>query len=112
MSALDELINSDDELHFCVFMPAITCKTGESSRCKECENNPATYISDPELLKKFQETPWATFCMSCGEFGNPNNHPGHLIAVGYEEYREKVPAMIMDRLKRRNQDGPTENPFP
>jgi len=90
----------EDEAYMCPYINAIVCKFGECSRCKECENNPETYILNAEILKQFEEKPWGAFCMTCGEFCSIHNHPGHIIAVGYEQYREKIPEMIMDRMLR------------
>lgn len=97
---------SDDEeqVYMCVYIQAILCATGECSRCKTCENNPETYIKDEKLLKEFKDHPWAPYCLTCGEFDAIVNHPGHVIATGFEEYRQKIPDMIMNRILRRNDE--------
>lgn len=93
--------DEEEQIYMCPYIMAIPCKTGECYRCKDCENNPEFYVKDPELLKQFAEHPWAPYCMTCGEFDSLQNHPGHIVAVGFEQFREKLPAMIMDRLLRK-----------
>lgn len=97
MSALDDLINDDTGIP-CPYTLAYLCKWGPSYRCKGCDKNPETFIDDPKLLEEFKDHPWAPYCLTCGEFDAAVNHPGHLIAVGFEDYKEKVPQMIMDRI--------------
>lgn len=102
MDGLDGLIHSE-ESYICPYIPAVSCPTGQCSRCHGCENNPETYILDENLRKQFEEHPWAPYCMTCGEFDSIQNHPGHIIAVGFEEYKQKLPEMIMDRLLRKGE---------
>ena len=109
MGALDDLIH-DGTLYSCPFMLGQGCRWGEGSRCEGCESNPDTFISDPETLRQFKVTPWAPYCLTCGEFDSAVNHPGHLIAVGFEDFKEKVPRMIMDRLTGKEVDDEETEP--
>ena len=64
----------------------------------EAEKAEETLENPPETPETSEETPWCPYCMTCGEFDSFANHPGHLVVVGYEEYKEKVPQMIMNRI--------------
>ena len=97
-------MGEDERMFMCPFMNAIPCRYGECYRCKDCENNPETWLHDPEMMEIFEKAPWSLVCLTCGELvENPDVHPGHLLATGLQEYHEKIPEMIMDRMKRRNE---------
>ena len=89
---------TEEEVYPCPYLPAFPYKYGECYMCQDCDNDPKNYIPDEDTLLQFEETPWCPYCMTCGEFDSFANHPGHLVVVGYEEYREKVPQMIMNRI--------------
>jgi len=83
------------------------CEWVGTYRCTtECQHHPENYMLDEETRKEFEESPWKIYCLTCGQFITTRwGHPeAHVVATGFNEFKEKVPEFVMERLAGRDQE--------
>jgi len=69
------------------------------TRCHECEHGPKDILTK-EVIERFEQEPWALYCLTCGEFILTRyNHPeDHVIATGIRDCIAKIPDHVMKNL--------------
>ena len=77
------------------------CDFPNTYRCTaECELHPDNFASE-EVQKIYKETPWALYCITCGEVLETryNHDEGHVIVCTLSEYRERMAEAVLKKMK-------------
>ena len=99
-------LETESGIAICPYQPK-GCVWVGSYRCTpECDIHPQSYSINKEVLKHFEAEPWAIYCLTCGEFldSRYGHTEYHVIATGIAEYREKIPELVLERIKTHREE--------